>query len=283
MILVADCGGSKYEIGLFDSNGDLIEKKSDKLQLDLQSDFNFMNDLTQLATSFNPSFFVIGIAGISRLTETYLTSFRKKIVMKTTIDEVHIMSDVELLRWMMKEKELGISIGTGSALIYNNESESQTLGGLGFLFNDYLSGWWWFQKFFEVSMLHLEGRSKKLGFEQDFLQLLSLRHDRKSLIKYVYHEPRNVLASHASKMLSEIPNNSWVIKTAEFGASQFLENIEQFDITSVHLQGGMVLHHAVIKNAITDSLREKRISAEVTMTDNLLLGGYRHWLKNQSI
>ena len=283
MILVADCGGSKYEIGLFDSDGNILEKRNGFLQLDLQSDFKFMDDIAQIAGSFKPSFLIIGIAGISRLTETYLTSFRKKIQDKTEIENITFMSDVELLRWLMEENELGISIGTGSALIYNRKTESLTLGGLGFLFNDYLSGWWWFQKFFEVSMLHLEGRSLKLGFEQDFLQMLSLHPDRKSLIKYVYHEPRNILSAHASKILSEIPNNSWVIKTSEFGASQLLENIEQFEIKSIYLQGGMVRHHSIIRNAVTEILSQKKISSEIKMTDNLLLGGYRHWLKNQSL
>lgn len=282
MILVADCGGSKYEIGLFASDGKLLESKKNILQLDLVSDYGFFSDISDLSNNLKPSVLTIGIAGISRLSDDYLKTLKKKLIEKTKSEQIFIMSDVELLRWQLNENALGISIGTGSALIYINESGSQTWGGYGYLFNDYLSGWWWFQRMFEASMLHLEDRGNHLGFEQDFLHLISLKPDRRALIKYAYEMPRHVLAAHASKILLDISGNSWVTETAETAAQHLLSNIERFSITSVSLQGGMITNHKFIRESILSVVRKKSINCDIVTVDNLLLGGYRHWLKNQS-
>lgn len=283
MIIVADCGGSKYELGIFSLDGQLIHSEKNALHYDLISDHTFFKELSAASKQNETIAIVIGVAGLSRLTNEYLTKLKHKISSKTSIQQVSIISDVELLQWQLAEKELGISIGTGSVLSYSKGEVKNILGGLGFLYNDYLSGWWWFQQLFEVSMRHLENRSDLLGFEDDFLQMLCLHPDRKSLIHYAYDTPRNLLASHASTLLLNYANNPWILNTAKFGAQSLLKHIENFDLEKVFLQGGMVTTHSLIRNSIANTLKEKNITMNIEIAESLLLGGYRHWVKNQLV
>ena len=281
MILVVDCGGSKYEAGLFSNEGSLEKSVKNDIETDIYHDQKFIPTITELAKNQKIDSLIFGLAGISRYTKDQITDIGIMLQSNLKLKKIIWLSDADLLGSMLSSNGLGISLGTGSALIYKTENDLKILGGLGYLFNDYLSGWWWFQKLFETSMNHFENRSEKNGFEEKFLNSIGADLTRKSLIAFSYSASRHDLAELGSRFLPEIYRSAWFSDQLQSGINGLLKNIENYKIHSVCFQGGILNSHPVIKYEMEKHLVSIYPHVKFKAIDSLLVGGYEYWKEKQ--
>lgn len=282
MILVVDCGGTKYEAGLFSNEGVLEKTIKQEIVTDIYHDQKFIPSISELAKESKIDSLVFGLAGISRYTKDQITDIGILLQSNLKLKKIVWLSDADLLGSMLSINGLGVSIGTGSVLIYKTETELKILGGLGYLFDDYLSGWWWFQKLFETSMNHIENRSEKNGFEEKFLNSIGTDLNRKSLISFVYSASRHDLAELGSKFLPEIYRSDWFHEQLQKGIQGFMKNIENYKITSISFQGGIIFSHPIIKYELEKYLVQIFPHLKFKTIDSLLAGGYEYWKEKQT-
>ncbi len=282
MILVVDCGGTKYEVGLFSNEGVLEKSVKHDIVTDIYHDQKFIPAISELAKDSKIDSLVFGLAGISRYTKDQITDIGILLQSNLKLKKIVWLSDADLLGSMLTVNGLGISIGTGSVLIYKTENELKILGGLGYLFNDYLSGWWWFQKLFETSMNHFENRSEKNGSEEKFLNSIGTDLSRKSLIAFAYSASRHDLAELGSKFLPEIYHSNWFSDQLQNGINGLLKNIGNYKINSICFQGGILNAHPVIKYEIEKYLVQIYPHLKFRTIDSLLTGGFEYWKEKQT-
>lgn len=278
LVAVLDIGKSKTSAGIFTSSGELIFQSGfpgRDLLLEKRT------ELSEFFSRFPVSSLIAGVAGISRLTDSWRNEFRL-FCEKETIRDVVLVSDADFFSSSLPPGSAGISIGTGSVTVLTGlDGSKNLLGGWGYLLGDELSGFWWFAQFFRKS-LKLVDQDKPddpvvLFFSREF----NCKPDRRSFLKAGYSLPVEELAAIGSAALSEFGFSCFPDPDIKKAILSLLPP----DLTLYHtlyLQGGLVLSNDRLKAELISVAKNLNPELAVREIHSLLPGGFSCWKEKQS-
>lgn len=275
MIVVFDVGQSKTVAGIFTDSGDLVISKLFSGRDSLLSE---KNGIKSFLDRRNLKHIIVGVAGLSRLHETWKTEFLS--IAETAgvpIGSTGFFSDAELFGFQLSPGSLGLSIGTGSVILKKeNDGRISLFGGWGYLFGDELSGVWWFRETVRQALCELETNSGNTKVLDWLCRKYEIIPERGVLIKSVYNYERNIQAQIGSESLSMFQASRWMKNSMKTGIQTFFENVPN-DFNQVCLQGGLLFSSDWLQSEIIQYVKGINPHVSFETIDTLLPGGFQCW------
>jgi len=276
-VAVLDIGKSKTSAGIFSLSGELVFQTGFPGR-----DLLWENsaELSEFLSRFPVNSLIAGVAGISRLTESWRNQLGSFCEIES-IRDVVLVSDADFFSSALPPGSVGISIGTGSVTVLSGLEGSKNLfGGWGYLFGDELSGFWWFAQFFKKTLKYIEEGKPEDPVVLFFSTAFRCVPDRQNFLKAGYSFPVEELAALGSAALSEFGFSC----VPEMEIRKAILSLLPPDLTLYHtlyLQGGLVLSNDRLKAELISVARNLNPDLSVQEIHSLLPGGFSCWKEKQ--